>query len=879
MGLKEYKAKRDLDRTPEPGAGKERPAGKDLIFVIHRHKASHLHYDLRLEMEGVLKSWAVPKGPSMAPSDRRLAMQVEDHPYDYKDFKGVIPEGNYGAGIVEIWDRGTYTALGLKNGDAERTLLKGLKAGSLKVVLKGRKLKGEFALVRMKGEEGRSWLLIKHRDKYAVDAYDSELETPKNSPINKELAQRSVAKTKPRGRTTKGATKEAVADAADDEGPRRRTVHSFGKAEKVNAAIRPMLASPDVAPFDDADWLFEVKWDGYRAVAETGGKDLRLYSRNGLSFLQAYPNVAKELRRMRKQLVLDGEVVALNDQDRPDFQLLQHAAQEPSTHVVYYVFDLLSVGGKDITHLPLLERKARLRRELKDGAHVRFSDHVQERGIDLFDAAVEQDLEGIIGKRADSPYARGVRSRSWVKVKNHRSQEVVIGGYTAPRNSRKHFGALLLGTFEKGKFTYAGHTGTGFDARTLKEVMGLMKPLVRKTSPFDGAVDANMPPVWLRPSLVCQVKFTEWTRDGHMRHPVFLGMRPDKDAKDVHREIMATKRINAPIGSLPGSRSGRTRKAERTAGTASEKPNERDVKVGGHTVHLTNLNKVYWPKEGITKGDVLDYYERMHRVLLPHLKDRPQSLYRTPNGMKGRGFFQKDAGGAAPAWVPSLKIPSDSRGGASVDYILCNELGTLLYLVNLGCIELNPWTSRKGSLLKPDHVVLDLDPSDGNSFDDVVEAALAVKVVLDKIGVKGWCKTSGSSGLHIYIPTGGRYTYDQLAPFAKNMMRVVEELLPGSTTLERSLAKRDKKKIYLDHLQNRKGQTLASVYSIRPRDGATVSTPLLWKEVEPGLDRGAFTIHTVPERVEKLGDLFEDVLKGKGFALGKALKALDELLA
>jgi bifunctional non-homologous end joining protein LigD len=409
--------------------------------------------------------------------------------------------------------------------------------------------------------------------------------------------------------------------------------------------------------------------------------------------------------------------------------------------------------------------------------------------------------------------------------------------------------------------------------------MGLMKPLVRKTSPFDGAVDANMPPVWLRPSLVCQVKFTEWTRDGHMRHPVFLGMRPDKDAKDVHREIMATKRINAPIGSLPGSRSGRTRKAERTAGTASEKPNERDVKVGGHTVHLTNLNKVYWPKEGITKGDVLDYYERMHRVLLPHLKDRPQSLYRTPNGMKGRGFFQKDAGGAAPAWVPSLKIPSDSRGGASVDYILCNELGTLLYLVNLGCIELNPWTSRKGSLLKPDHVVLDLDPSDGNSFDDVVEAALAVKVVLDKIGVKGWCKTSGSSGLHIYIPTGGRYTYDQLAPFAKNMMRVVEELLPGSTTLERSLAKRDKKKIYLDHLQNRKGQTLASVYSIRPRDGATVSTPLLWKEVEPGLDRGAFTIHTVPERVEKLGDLFEDVLKGKGFALGKALKALDELLA
>jgi bifunctional non-homologous end joining protein LigD len=302
------------------------------------------------------------------------------------------------------------------------------------------------------------------------------------------------------------------------------------------------------------------------------------------------------------------------------------------------------------------------------------------------------------------------------------------------------------------------------------------------------------------------------------------------------------------------------------------------VKVGRNTVHLTNLNKVFWPTEGITKGDVLAYYERMNAVLLPHLKDRPQSLFRTPNGIKGFGFFQKDAGGTAPPWVPSVHVPSDSRGGATIDYILCNDLGTLLYMVNLGCIEINPWTSRKQHLLKPDHLVMDLDPSDKNGFDDVVEAALAVKVVLDRIKVKAFCKTSGSSGLHIYIPTGARYTYTQLAPFAKNIMLVVQGMLPKTTTLERSLAKRDKRKIYLDHLQNRKGQTIASVYSVRPKPGASVSTPLLWKEVRSGLDPKAFTMDTVPKRVEKQGDLFKEVLAKGAFDLRVASAALDLLL-
>ena len=887
MGLEKYRAKRDLKRTPEPGGAKTRTKDAPLIFVVQRHKASHLHYDFRLEMRGTLKSWAVPKGPSMAPADKRLAMMVEDHPYDYKDFAGVIPEGNYGAGIVEIWDSGTYTPLDLPEGkDPETFLMAMLHSGSIKIILKGKKLKGEFALVRMKGEE-KSWLLIKHRDPYAVDSYNSEEQTPKNSPINKFLA----AKGKPTRSTARkrASVVKSAAPPAVAVSPKRFSVRGMGRARKVEDPVKPMLASADVKPFNDPDWLFEIKWDGYRAIAETG-KELRLYSRNGLSFLGAYPHVTAELRKVKKNMVLDGEIVAINADDRPDFQLLQHASLDASTHLVYYVFDLLKLEGKDLTGLPLVERKKKLRAVLKEGAHVRYCDHVMERGSEFFTAAAYQDLEGIIGKRADSAYQQGVRGRNWVKIKNHNTQEAVIGGYTAPRNSRKHFGALLLGVYENDKLVYTGHTGTGFDERTLDELMAAMKPLVVKASPFSGMVDANMPPVWVKPSLVCNVKFTEWTRDGHMRHPVFLGLRADKPATEVSKEPIAMKKKSSshssgksaapseratarePVAAAPKS----TRKVH--SPHEEDRPNERDVHVGPNTVHLTNLNKPYWPKEGITKGDVLCYYERMHAVLLPHLKDRPQSLFRTPNGTAVPGFFQKDAGGTAPNWVPSVKIPSDSRSGEEIDYLLCNDLGTLLYMANLGCIEINPWASRKKHLLKPDYIVMDLDPSDKNTFDHVVEAALAVKVVLDRTKVKGYCKTSGSSGLHIYIPTGGRYTYEQLAPFAKNIMLVVQGLLPKTTTLERSLAKRDKRKIYLDHLQNRKGQTIASVYSVRPKPGATVSTPLKWSEVKPGLDLKAFTMDTVPKRVEKLGDLFAPVLAKTTFDLKKAEVLIEQLL-
>lgn len=912
MGLEKYRAKRDLNETPEPAGGKGKK-NAPLVFVVQRHKASHLHYDLRLEMRGVLKSWAVPKGPSLDPADKRLAMMVEDHPYDYKDFKGVIPEGNYGAGIVEIWDHGTYEPLEPTEGkDPETQLMAELHKGSIKIRMKGRKLKGEFALVQMHGREENSWLLIKHNDRYAKQGYDSERETPKSSPINRALAKEGKgargAKKSKASKVVKGKKSTASKGGKDDDdsdrvatgnprsgkgsrsvaalkakkafatsNPVKRSfsVRGLGKASKIKGAIKPMLAAPDTPAFDDPDWLFEIKWDGYRAVAETGSKGVKLYSRNGLSFAEAYPAITEELSRIEHSMIMDGEVVAMNEQGRPDFQALQHASSEPDLALVYYVFDLLELNGKDVTSLPLIDRKELLLSALPDGEHVKYCDHILGRGTEFFAAAQAQDLEGIIAKRTDSTYHTGVRSRSWSKIKNHRVQEVVIGGYTAPRNSRKHFGALLLGVYEKGHLRYVGHAGTGFDERTLKELAAAMKPLKRKTSAFSGPVDANSPATWISPKLVANIKFTDWTRDGHMRHPVFQGLRTDKKASEVRRERTAeqhAKRVAKPTKWAP------TTTADPSPEKSEQEANERDVKVGGHTVHLTKLNKVFWPKEGYTKGDVLAYYERMAPVLLPHLKDRPQSLFRTPNGIKGMGFFQKDAGGDAPSFVPSVKIASASRGGDAIDHILCNNIGTLLYMANLGCIELNPWSSRKQHLLKPDHLVMDLDPSAGNSFDDVVEAALAVKVVLDHIGATGFCKTSGSTGIHVFIPTGGRYTYDELAPVAKNIMRVVQSMLPTSTTLERSLAKRSKKQIYLDHLQNRKGQTVASVYCIRPKPGATVSTPLEWDEVSLGLDHREFDIRTVPERVDRLGDLFTGVLGKASFPLAKITKALNDLL-
>jgi bifunctional non-homologous end joining protein LigD len=613
-----------------------------------------------------------------------------------------------------------------------------------------------------------------------------------------------------------------------------------------------MLAKESVSAFSDKDWIYEIKWDGYRAIAEVNKDDVSLYSRNGNTFNESYPIVVDALKKMKLKAVLDGEIVALDENGMPSFQFLQDYGNN-SYPLVYYVFDLISLNGKDVTELPLLERKQLLKKLLKKNSVVKYSDHIVEKGEEFFELAKAKDMEGIMAKKADSEYHPGTRTREWLKIKHHKTQEAIIAGFTEPGGSRKYFGALILAEKDGKELRYIGHTGSGFNFKTLKEMYARLKPLIQEDSPFKIPPKTNMPVTWVKPVLVCEMKYTEITKEGHLRHPIFLRLREDKTAKEVTFESM--EKIKKSSKKDSGS-----------------KKVESELSFGKIKVPLTNLSKVFWPKEKITKGDVVNYYQSVSNYILPYLKDRPQSLFRTPNGIDKPGFFHKDAGGEAPEWVESKKIFSESNN-ADIDYILCNNKATLAYLNNLGCIEVNPWHSTVKALDKPDYVIIDLDPAEKNTFEQVIETALAVKDVLDRAGTKSFCKTSGATGLHIYIPMRKKYTYDQVKDFAHIICMLTNELLPDFTSLERNLKKRGNKMIYLDHLQNRKGQTIASVYSLRPKAGATVAMPLEWKEVKKGLDPKDFNIHTALKRIQKKGDLFKGVL-GPGIDLAKCLKKL-----
>ncbi len=818
MSLVKYHKKRNFKDTPEP-AGKQKISSNKLIFVVQRHDASHLHYDFRLQLNGVLKSWAVPKGPSMNPGDKRLAVMVEDHPISYAKFKGEIPKGNYGAGTVDIWDSGIYEPL-VTSADPQKEIQTALTQGSLKFVLHGNKLKGSFALVKLKDGKEKNWLLIKHKDEYAV----SGSYTP---------------------------DKHEAVEVSDTKQILKRSVRSGN--DKLTHYIKPMLAQLSDRAFDDSNWVFEIKWDGYRAIAEIENKAVKLYSRNGLSFAGLYPAVAQELAKIKEDVTLDGEIVVLGDDDKPSFQKLQHYADNHSLPLQYYVFDCLSYKGKDITSLPLTERKKIAEKVIGKSNIIKFSDHVAGKGINFFEHVLALGLEGMVAKRADSTYIKGTRSGDWLKIKNHNTQEAVITGYTAPRASRKYFGALVLGMYKKEKLTYIGHTGTGFTEKILKEVYEKLQPLVRSSSPFDKKIPVNSPVTWVDPKYVCEIKFTEATEEGILRHPVFLGLRIDKAAKEVDRIDVAASNRYLPKTITGNKKSG--------SGRSMAKDKDKKVKANGHELILTNQSKVYFPEQKITKGDVINYYNSIYKYILPYLKDRPESLKRNPNGIVDKGFYHKDAGDAAPAWVQSIEIYSEGAN-KDIDYIICNDKATLLYLNNLGCIEINPWNSRTKHLDKPDYLVLDLDPSEKNSFNQVIELALATKEVLDKAGAVSYCKTSGATGLHIYVPLKAAYTYDQARSFAEVIATLAHEQLPKTTTLERSLNKRGNK-IYVDYLQNKRGQTLASAYSLRPVAAASISTPLLWKEVKPGLHPSQFTLSTIQKRLEKKGDLFSGVLKEK----------------
>lgn len=849
MALAQYNKKRDFKQTSEPEGKAEKKAG--FRFVVQRHDASHLHYDFRLELGGVLKSWAVPKGPSLDPKDKRLAMMVEDHPVSYIGFEGKIPEGNYGAGDVIVWDKGTFIPIDEKhNPITEKQALSNIHKGEIKFALKGRKLKGEFVLVHLKSDtkKDNSWLLIKHKDDYAEDGYNSEEHTP---------AAALRASEKKKNRSVSWPKRFNGSD-----------IHETAASKKLDTFYQPMLATLTDKPFDDKDWVFEIKWDGYRAVADWQKKKLQLYSRNGLSFINKYPVIAEAIKTIKADVVLDGEIVLLDEYGKPSFQKLQSYEDNKHLPLVYYVFDLLFLNKKDIRNLTLLQRKELLKEVLDNNPHelIHYCDHIEEHGIDFFNLARKQNIEGIIAKRADSEYICGVRTKEWLKIKNINTREAIIVGYTQPRNSRKYFGALVLAEYDGSKLTYIGHTGTGFNHEGLKELWDKMQPLVTSTSPFDKKVKVNMPVTWIKPKLVCALAYTEVTSDGLLRHPVFEGLRIDKNITDVKKQNEQA----VPVKKV------RTKKGETTIvaddSETKDSNSDKTITVDKHKLQLSNLDKIYWPDDGYTKGDLIEYYKAIAKYILPYIKNRPMSLKRNPNGIADDGFFQKDAGGHAPEWVKQIEVYSESNDKI-IHYIMLNDTASLLYAANLGCIEMNPWNSATPKIDNPTYMVIDIDPSDKSTFGEVIETAQAVKTVLDKGGVPGYCKTSGATGLHVYIPMGAKYSYEQVKNFGHLVASLVQQMLPNTTSLERGLAKRGPK-IYVDFLQNRKGQTLSCAYSVRPKPGATVSTPLEWAEVKPGLHPSNFNIKNIHERLEKKGDIFLPVL-GKGIDLAKCLKKME----
>ncbi|MCD9015242.1 DNA ligase D [Parachryseolinea silvisoli] len=918
MSLLKYKQKRSFDATPEPTGGKA--ASERLRFVIQKHAASHLHYDFRLEMEGVLKSWAVPKGPSMDPAVKRLAMMVEDHPYDYRTFEGVIPERNYGAGTVIVWDEGYYEpAEGdySMKADADKNLRHQLYSGKLKIVLHGKKLKGLFAVVKAKGRGENGWLLMKMDDKYATN--EDILKKDKSVLSRKTVEQMQAKPTNVYGQVEKKEKAQKTLSAAKVTAPRKtnkphKAAASTTKEKKVIAKathpmkvaartpkasrkqkatthkalddasyapffkeLSPMLATRVDKPFDEPGWIYEVKWDGYRAVAFMNDKQVELKSRNDKSFNEKFYPIYQALQDWGINAIVDGEVVVVKDSGASDFGSLQNWRSEADGQLLYYVFDLLWLEGKDLRHLPLTTRREVLKALSPKEGHIQISDAFEVSGTEFYNAAKEMGLEGMIAKKADSPYVSGERTYHWLKIKADERQEMVIGGYTRNEGSSKLFSSLLVGVYQGKRLVYTGKVGTGFNDKQQREMVKAFEPLITDKAPFDEEPDYNKPSrfnprpakasaVWLKPKLVCEVSYAEMTSDGVMRHPSFEGLRTDKKAKDVVREIASnTKHVVEKETVASKALVKPSKKGERK--TLLNPTDETQVRpVAEHEIKFTNLSKLYWPEDKVTKRDMLNYYYQVAPYILPYLIDRPQSLNRFPNGIHGKSFYQKDVTGKVPDWVETYLYHSSEEADVDKHFMIPKSEADVLLMAAMGCIELNPWSSR---IQKPDHpdwCIIDLDPDTGNTFEQVIQAAQVTKQVLDGAGIVSYCKTSGSTGLHIYIPLGAVYTYEQSKEFARVIVTHVHQQLPKFTSIERPTSRR-KGKLYLDFLQNRPKATLAAPYSLRPKPGATVSMPLHWDEVKKGLKMKDFTIHNAMARIKEVGDIFKPVMGKKGIDL------------
>ncbi len=820
--LERYRSKRRASSTPEPfgpaqaspavASGPEEWAKGAGSFVVQKHAARRLHYDFRLEHRGVLLSWAVPKGPSADPAEKRLAVHVEDHPVEYAGFEGVIPAGNYGAGAVVVWDRGPFRFL--EDPDA------GMEKGKLLFELEGYKLRGVWTLVRTR-RDPKEWLLIKHRDGFADPGGKRAV------PEESVLSGRSLDDVR------EGRSREAEISAEAERlgAPRRRV-----KAADVGL----MLAETRDRPFSGQGWLFEIKYDGFRVLAAKEGAEASLRYRKGLDATRLYPEVAQALRALPlERAVLDGEMVVLDAEGRPSFQALQKRAllsresdvdrAAKARPAAFFAFDLLAFADLDLRPLPLRERKALLSRVLPPAGPLRYADHVEGRGEEFFREARARGLEGVVAKKADSRYRAG-RSGAWLKVRVQRSDDFAVVGFTAPAGARAGFGALHLAVHDGRGLVYAGSVGTGFSGEDLVSIRSRLEPLRRRDPPCRKA-PAGKGDVWVEPELVCEVRFLEWTDEGLLRQPVFVRLRDDKRPDECAR---------------PGT-------------PAEPPPPEPDPPDGGgeRRAVLSNLDKVYWPEDGLTKGDLVGYYRAVAQWLLPYLRDRPLMLTRFPDGIHGKSFFQKDAPEWTPKWIRTARVWSEDSK-RNVEHFLVDDVESLLHVVNLGSIPLHVWSSRATDLARPDWCVVDLDPKDA-PFSHVVRIARALHALCEDIGLPHYVKTSGQAGLHVLVPLGGQCTHAQGRDLALVLARRVADELPDIATLARPIPARGGR-VYLDCLQNGQGKTIVAPFAVRPRPGAPVSTPLAWSEVNGRLDPRRFTIRTVPRRLARDGDPLATVL-------------------
>lgn len=910
MGLVEYKKKRSFGKTPEPTGGKV--SKSKLQFVVQKHAASRLHYDFRLEMEGVLKSWAVPKGPSMNPKDKRLAMLVEDHPYDYRDFEGIIPAGNYGAGTVIVWDSGTYEPLEAAKGKAaqEKILLKGLKSGSLKFRLNGDKLKGEFVLVKTPRRADNAWLLIKHRDEFASEEDITGMdESVKSGKTLEEVAvdteseewksNRSSSKTRTTRASKTPVKKKVRPDPPQDPKnkevklqeqriPASVLIKHIEQARKAAMPkdVEPMLATLADSPSDAPGWTFEIKWDGFRSISYLDNQSVDIRSRNNKRFNEKFYPLRVALEQWNVKAVVDGEIIVMNEKGYPDFSALQTWRSEADGELVYFVFDILWYDGYDLTGVPLSQRRQVLKQIIPTAGPLRLSENFDVTGKELMTLAGTMGLEGIVAKKENSLYLPGQRTRDWLKIKTIKQQEVIIGGYTRNENSSKLFSALLLGIYRDGVLEFIGPVGTGFTTQVQKDILKKLKSLETSKCPFPEVPDYNKPSrfrpnppraevVWVKPEVVAEVNYRTLGSDGTFRHPSFKGLREDKSAREVFWEepVSVEELTSETSGNLKPMITRPTKTGERK--TLLNPGDETQVrKIEGHELKFTNLSKIFWPEMEVTKRDMLNYYYQVVPYMLPYMKDRPQTLNRFPNGIHGKSFYQKDVTGKVPGWIKTHKYYSETDEREK-HFLVCTNEASLLYIASLGCIEMNPWSSRTDTPDNPDWCIIDLDP-DKNTFDQVIEAARVTKKILDSMDVPCYCKTSGSTGLHIYIPLGTRYTYEDSKEFGRVIARAVHEEIPAFTSIERLTSNR-KGKMYIDFLQNRPQATVAGPYSLRPKQGAPVSMPLHWDEVRKGLKITDFNIRNAISRLKETGDLFTGVL-GKGIDIEKALKKLGSKL-